>query len=92
MGVLRWWFTLGDGAIRAASSGDAYQFTGSAVKVLSENEKLNARGERIHTGKSEELNLQFAESFTKHFPALAAKYPCTQNCKMYLIGLLSLRF
>jgi Protein of unknown function (DUF1598) len=75
MGVLRWWFTLGDGAIRAASNGQVYAFTGSSVQVLSENERLNDRGERIHTGKSEELNLQFAQSFTKHFPALAAKYP-----------------
>jgi hypothetical protein len=75
MGVLRWWFTLGDGAIRATSAGDAFELTGNSVKVLSENELVTARGERIHTGKSDELNLQFAQSFTKHFEALAAKYP-----------------
>jgi hypothetical protein len=75
MGVLRWWFTLGDGAIRVAEDRNAFELTGAPVKVLSENELLTARGERIHTGKSDELNARFADSFTKHFDALAAKYP-----------------
>ena len=46
-----------------------------ACKVLSENELLTEPGERVHTGKSDELNARFAESFTKHFETLAAKYP-----------------
>jgi hypothetical protein len=29
----------------------------------------------VHTGRSSEVNSQFAESFTKHFEILAAKYP-----------------
>jgi hypothetical protein len=36
---------------------------------------LAARGERVHTGQSEDLNRQFAESFTQEFDALALKYP-----------------
>jgi hypothetical protein len=75
MGVLRWWFTLGDGAIRATEDHTAFEIKGPSVKVLSENELLSERGERIHTGKSDELNAQFATSFTRHFDALAAKYP-----------------
>jgi hypothetical protein len=43
--------------------------------VLSENEKLAADGQRIHTGQSEGLNRQFARSFTQHFDALCRKYP-----------------
>jgi hypothetical protein len=43
--------------------------------VQSENELLTERGERVHTGKSDELNARFAASFTKHFETLAAKYP-----------------
>ena len=46
-----------------------------AVKVLGENEMLTAAGQQIHTGKSDPLNAQFAQNFTKHFEALAAKYP-----------------
>jgi hypothetical protein len=43
--------------------------------VLSENEMLTAAGERIHTGQSDDLNRQFARSFTQHFAALCQKYP-----------------
>jgi len=75
MSVLRWWFTMNYDALRATPTRDAFEFRGQGVKVLSENEMLTQRGVRIHTGKSDELNEQFAHSFTKHFEALAAKYP-----------------
>lgn len=74
MGVLRWWFTLGDGAIRAAADRNAFELKGSSVKVLSENEKLAKDGERIHTGKASELTAKFADSFTRKFDVLAEKY------------------
>jgi hypothetical protein len=75
MSVLRWWFTLNYDAIQATPARDAFEFRGQGVKVLSENEMLNELGERIHTGQSDDLNAQFAHDFTKHFEALAAKYP-----------------
>jgi hypothetical protein len=75
MSVLRWWFTMNYGAIQATPSRNAYEIRGQGVKVLSENEMLTERGERVPTGQSDELNAQFAHSFTKHFDALAAKYP-----------------
>jgi hypothetical protein len=75
MNVLRWWFTLNYDAVRATPSRDAFELRGQGAKVLSENEMLTERGERIHTGQSDELNEQFAHSFTERFPALAAKYP-----------------
>ena len=75
MNVLRWWFTLNYDALRAAPQNDAFQLHGPGVKVLSENEMLTERGERVHTGKSSDLNSQFARSFTKNFEALASKYP-----------------
>lgn len=73
--VLRWWFTLNYDAIHASPNHDVFEVRGQGVKVLSENELLTALGRQIHTGKSDELNQQFAQSFTKHFPALAKKYP-----------------
>ena len=75
MNVLRWWFTLNYGALSATEPRDAFELKGPGVKVLSENELLNERGERVHTGGSDELNARFARSFTKHFEELAAKYP-----------------
>jgi len=73
--VLRWWFTLNDQDIRASEHRDAFELAGHGVRVQSENELLSALGQRVHTGTSEPLNQQFAQSFTAHFAELAAKYP-----------------
>jgi hypothetical protein len=75
MSVLRWWFALHYAAIRTSPAGDAYELVGQGARVLSENELLAAKGQRVHTGQSDPLNQQFAESFTAHFAALADKYP-----------------
>ena len=75
MTVLRWWFTLNYDAIHATPGRDAFEVRGQGVQVLSENELLSKLGERIHTGKSNEPTWQFANSFTKHFAEMAAKYP-----------------
>ena len=81
MAVLRWWFVLNYSSIRTNESRDAYELVGPGVKVLSENEMLTARGERVHTGKSDERNLEFAHRFTQHYPALATKYPVYAELK-----------
>jgi hypothetical protein len=73
--VLRWWFTLNDQDIRASEGRDAFELAGHGVRVQSENELLSALGQRVHTGQSEPLNQQFAQSFSEHFAALAKKYP-----------------
>jgi hypothetical protein len=75
MGVLRWWFTLDYDAVTASQDRQAFAMTGQGVKVLSENERLSAEGQQIHTGASDELNRQFAHDFTEHFSELCVKYP-----------------
>jgi len=75
MSVLRWWFTLNYQAIKATEARDGFELRGSGVQVLSENEFVTQRGDRVHTGKSDELTAKFADSFTTHFEAMAAKYP-----------------
>ncbi len=75
LGVLRWWFTINYQSLVASPQRDVYEFHGQGVKVLSENEMLDARGQRVHTGLAQPLNQEFAQNFTKHFPALAEKYP-----------------
>jgi hypothetical protein len=75
MNVLRWWFTLHYDAIRTTDDRLAFEIRGPGVRVQSENELLTERGERIHTGTSDELTARFAASFTGHFPELARKYP-----------------
>ncbi len=75
MSVLRWWFTLNYDAVLASEDRTAFAFRGPGVKVLSENELLAADGERIHTGKSDDLNRQFAQAFTGKFEQLSEVYP-----------------
>lgn len=75
MAVLRWWFSMPQSTVEASDAHDAFALLQRCICVLSENEMLAARGERVHTGQSDDLNRQFAESFTQEFDALALKYP-----------------
>jgi hypothetical protein len=73
--VLRWWFTLDYDAIAATEKRDAFAIRGQGVRVMSENQFLAATGKRQGTGESSPANGEFAHNFTKHFAALAGKYP-----------------
>lgn len=81
MSVLRWWFAVNYDAISTTAKRDAYEIKGQGVQVLSENELLADQGQRIHTGKSDELNRTFTDSFTSQFPVLAQKYPIYAELK-----------
>lgn len=75
MAVLRWWFSMPAATVDASDAHDAFALPERCICVLSENEMLAARGERVHTGQSDDLNRRFAESFTQEFAAIAQKYP-----------------
>ena len=75
MAVLRWWFALNYEPVATSADRTIFQLRGPGVKVLSENELLAARGQRVHTGQSEDLNSRFAESFTAHFEQICQRYP-----------------
>lgn len=75
MNVLRWWFALNYRGLRTTPNGEAFELVGKGAKVLSENEMLTERGERVHTGAADELTQRFAHSFTAHFGKLCQKYP-----------------
>jgi hypothetical protein len=75
MTVLRWWFAMTDRPVKTNAERDVFQIPAGGVQVLSENELLAARGQRVHTNQSEELNKRFAESFTAEFAGLSEKYP-----------------
>jgi len=73
--VLRWWFALNERQLEATADREVWRFPGRSVRVLSENEFLAERGQRVHTGQSDPLNQEFARNFTTHFDDLAVKYP-----------------
>jgi len=73
--ILRWWFTMNYSGIKTTPARDAFSFDGQAVQLLSENQFYDAQGRRTRTGKSDDLNREFARNFTKNYPRLADKYP-----------------
>ncbi|NOZ40301.1 MAG: DUF1598 domain-containing protein, partial [Planctomycetes bacterium] len=75
MKVLRWWFAMQYEPVATNVERDVYLLRGLGAKVLSENEFLAARGQRVHTGQSEDLNRRFASSFSEAFEAICQKYP-----------------
>ena len=81
MDVVRWWFTLNYDDVVTNADRTAFSFNGTGVKVLSETEFINDRGERIHTGTSHGPTKSFARDFTDHFDKLAKKYPVYRQLK-----------
>lgn len=75
MTVLRWWFAMQYEPVVTNADRDVFQLKGPGAKVLSENELLAARGQRVHTGQSEDLNKQYAGSFSEHFVQICQQYP-----------------
>ena len=73
--VLRWWFAMQYEPVVTTADRDVFRLHGPGAKVLSENELLAARGQRVHTGQSDELNRRFASSFSEQFEAICQKYP-----------------
>ncbi len=73
--VIRWWFTAKGADIACDESRQRFELGTVGVRVQSESEFLNERGERIHTGRSTVPTEGFARDFTQHFDAMAARYP-----------------
>lgn len=73
--VLRWWFTLHPDALIPLASPGCFQLGPQAIRVLSENEWLTERGQRVATGQSEVHNAGFARDFTRNILALSRLYP-----------------
>jgi Protein of unknown function (DUF1598) len=74
MDVLRWWFTLDYDAILFDPKRSTFCIEGDGVRVLSESELLDERGERLHTGHSSPENAAFAKSFSDNYMFLCEEY------------------
>ncbi len=71
--ALRWWMTMKYDAILHNTERTAFEFQGSSVLCLSENELVTAQGQRVATGDAEPVNRLFAEKFTANYEKLAAR-------------------
>lgn len=81
MDVVRWWFTLNYDDVFADADRLAFEFQGTGVKVLSENEMIDDLGQRIHTGTSKGPTKGFANDFTDHYSEISDKYPIYRQLK-----------
>ncbi len=73
--ALRWWLSLQCEAVLKSENNQAFQIHNSSVLCQSENQFVNAQGERIQTGQAEATNRLFAANFTEHFNKLAQQDP-----------------
>ncbi len=73
--LIRWWFTLDYDAVESSKDKLAFALSGPGVKVLSENEFLDAEGKRRAVGTSDQPTREFAADFTRHYTELSEKYP-----------------
>ena len=71
--ALRWWLTMKYDAIAHSPDRNVYEIQGSSVLVLSEDQIVQADGERIQTGQASPVNTAFAKNFTEHYQELAKK-------------------
>jgi len=69
--ALRWWLTMKYDSVLHSPDGTAFEFNGSSVMCLSENQFLNAQGQQVATGQSEGANKLFAEKFTQKYDELS---------------------
>ena len=79
----RWWMEPKFDAILKDPSGMAWELRDSGVQTLSDEDFVNAQGDRQHTGKPNQLAKRWADTMTKEYPALAVAEPIfgeLQNC------------
>jgi hypothetical protein len=71
----RWYFTPNYECVKVSADRNAMQLLGEGVQLVNEHEIVSATGTRTGTGKVDKASKQFAESFTRMYPKLAAKVP-----------------
>lgn len=71
----RWWFVPCYEGLYRSSDGLAYELVGPRAQLLSQDELLNASGERLPAGTTRVSTAAFAKQFTDKFTALADESP-----------------
>lgn len=63
----RWWIACDYDAILHSDDRLAWQLTGTGIKAMTEDEIVNAAGQRSGTGKANKQAQRWADSFTENF-------------------------
>jgi hypothetical protein len=71
----RWWFACNYDAVEKSEDALAWRITGSGLKVLTEQEVIQASGERVGTGGEDKIAAKWAETFTSKIDQLSVEEP-----------------
>ena len=69
----RWWLAPAYDALLSAPDGLAWELRKAGVKAMTEEEVLNAAGERQRTGQASPLAKKWADNMTNHYDELSLK-------------------
>lgn len=71
----RWFFVPNYECIVASEDGLAMEMVGDGVKLIGENERVAANGQRANSGEVNPASQAFVAEFTERYPQLAARTP-----------------
>ncbi len=71
----RWYFEPEYSYVKVSSDETAMQLDGGAVKLVGEDERVSAQGQRSRTGGMNRASQNFCRSFTKMYDSLSEKNP-----------------
>ena len=71
----RWWFTPLYDAFKQSSDGDAFQFSGQRVQLMSQSEQVSASGKRSVAATQAVSIEKFARQFTERYEDVAEVLP-----------------
>ncbi len=73
--LIRWWFAYNPATINASAANDLFELPENVVAVMSEQQWVNAHGDRQATGANDAAADAFAEEMTAKFRQLCASEP-----------------
>ncbi len=73
--LIRWWFAYNPATINASAANDLFELPESVVAVMSEQQWVNAQGDRQATGANDPAADAFAAEMTAKFRELCATEP-----------------
>ncbi len=73
--LIRWWFAYNNEAIKVNGTGDLFELPEQTVAVMSEQQWINAQGDRQATGGNDEAADAFAAEMTARLPELRTTQP-----------------
>jgi hypothetical protein len=71
----RWWFTPLYDAFRQSADGNAFQFSGQRVQLMSQSEQVSASGQRSAAALQAQSIEKFAKQFTERYEDVAEVSP-----------------